>query len=171
MKALYILLAIALIGVGWYLWQSTDATNEDGQAENTQTDDHSHEDGDHSHDDDHDHDEDAESANGANVEVDAEVTGPLAGVHVFEVEGTNFKFSDELITVGEGDTVTINFTSVEGFHDWVIDEFNAATERVSAGGTTSVTFVADQAGTFEFYCSVGSHRAQGMVGTLIVEAN
>jgi plastocyanin len=64
--------------------------------------------------------------------------------------------------------VRIEFTSTSGFHDWVIDEFDAATDRVRDGETSSVTFVADQAGIFEYYCSVGSHRANGMHGRFIV---
>jgi len=87
----------------------------------------------------------------------------------FTVLGGNYYYDLDEITVNEGDTVTINFRSAEGFHDWVLDEFDAATDQVSTGGETSVTFVADQKGTFEFYCSVGSHRANGMVGTLTVE--
>ena len=92
-----------------------------------------------------------------------------AGVKTFEVSGTNFAFSLEEIRVKKGDKVTINFVSADGFHDWVVDEFNAATEKVQTGEKTSVTFVADQEGMFEYYCSVGQHRANGMVGTLIVE--
>lgn len=88
---------------------------------------------------------------------------------VFEISGKNFEYDITEIRVSEGDTVTINFTSESGFHDWVVDEFKANTERVRDGGATSVTFVADKKGTFEYYCSVGEHRAQGMVGTLIVE--
>jgi plastocyanin len=66
--------------------------------------------------------------------------------------------------------VRINFTSEEGFHDWVVDEFEGATtEKLQAGGRDSIEFVADQSGTFEYYCSVGNHRELGMVGTLIVE--
>ncbi len=87
----------------------------------------------------------------------------------FNITGRNFAFSLQEIRVKKGDTVTINFSSVEGFHDFTIDEFNARTERVQAGQSSSVTFVADKAGTFEYYCSVGSHRALGMVGRLIVE--
>ena len=87
----------------------------------------------------------------------------------FTVLGGNFYYNLDEITVKEGDAVTINFRSAEGFHDWVLDEFNAATDQVSTGQDTSVTFVADKKGTFEFYCSVGSHRANGMVGTLTVE--
>ena len=88
---------------------------------------------------------------------------------VIDVSGKNFEFDVKEITVKEGDTVTINFISEQGFHDWVVDEFKAATERVRDGGTTSVTFVADAKGTYEYYCSVGEHRAMGMIGTLTVE--
>lgn len=42
------------------------------------------------------------------------------------------------------------------------------TTQVNTGATTSVEFVADQVGNFEYYCSVGQHRANGMVGTLTV---
>lgn len=89
---------------------------------------------------------------------------------VFDIKGENLAFDETELTVTEGDTVTINFESTEGFHDWVIDEFEAATEQVDVGVPTSVTFVADQVGEFEYYCSVGNHRAMGMVGTLVVEA-
>lgn len=87
----------------------------------------------------------------------------------FDIVGTNFAFDQSELRVQEGDTVTINFSSDEGLHDWVLDEFDAATEQVGTDGTTSVTFVADEAGTYEYYCSVGQHRLQGMVGQLIVE--
>lgn len=98
---------------------------------------------------------------------DAETTAD----HVFELTGTNFAFSATALEVTEGDTVTIVLNSEEGVHDWVLDEFDAATEVISPGETTSVTFVADEQGTFEYYCSVGNHRAQGMVGTLTVRPN
>lgn len=68
-----------------------------------------------------------------------------------------------------GDTVKIEFNNLEGFHDWKLDEFNAATEKVRAPASSSVEFVADNKGEFEYYCSVGSHREQGMKGKLIVE--
>jgi len=92
----------------------------------------------------------------------------------FVITGENFKFvmngqeAPEL-RVKQGDTVRIEFSSIDGFHDWVVDEFGAATERVNTGGSTSVEFVADKKGTFEYYCSVGEHRAMGMKGNLVVE--
>ena len=87
---------------------------------------------------------------------------------VFNLTGVNFTFSETSLTVNKGNKVTINFTSNAGFHDWVIDEFGASTDKVNAGQSTSVTFVAGEAGEYEYYCSVGNHRAQGMVGKLIV---
>jgi len=92
-----------------------------------------------------------------------------ADVVTVELSGHNFAFSQNEIRVKKGDRVKIVFSSTDGFHDWVIDEFSASTERVNTGGNTGVEFVADKAGSFEYYCSVGSHRQLGMVGTLIVE--
>lgn len=92
-----------------------------------------------------------------------------SSVKAFTVAGVNHLFDVEEIRVKEGDMVTINFVSDDGFHDWVVDEFDAATDQVRPGVKTSVTFVADKKGTFEYYCSVGDHRARGMVGKLIVE--
>ncbi|KKS28559.1 MAG: Nitrite reductase [Parcubacteria group bacterium GW2011_GWA2_43_11] len=89
---------------------------------------------------------------------------------VFNIKGTKFAYDKKELTVTEGDMVTINFESADGFHDWVIDEFNAATKQVDVGVPTSVTFVADKVGVFEYYCSVGNHRAMGMVGKLTVVA-
>ena len=106
------------------------------------------------------------------VELQVDEDAPVleeAETLVFAISGTNYAFSETELTVGEGDTVRILFTSEDGFHDWVLDEFAAATEQVQTGGVTEVTFVADKAGTYEYYCSVGEHRANGMIGTLIVE--
>ena len=93
---------------------------------------------------------------------------------IFILTGQNFKFvmdgvDNPELRVSKGDKVRIEFTPSEGFHDWKVDEFSAATKKVKAGDSTVVEFAADQAGTFEYYCSVGSHRQQGMKGKLIVE--
>lgn len=90
-------------------------------------------------------------------------------VKEFRVVGTNYAFSETEIRVNKGDTVRIVFVNEGGFHDWVIDEFNAATQQIQEGSQETIEFVADQTGTFEYYCSVGQHRAMGMVGNLIVE--
>ncbi len=91
------------------------------------------------------------------------------GVKTFTLDANNFSFSPNEIRVKKGDKVKIVMNNTGGFHDWVIDEFNARTERVTGPATASVEFVADKAGTFEFYCSVGQHRQMGMKGNLVVE--
>jgi len=109
----------------------------------------------------------------SSVTIEADLDGRTSvtldpNARVFKVTGVNHKFDVTEITVNKGETVTINFESTDGFHDWVVDEFDAATAQVRPSTPTSVTFVADEAGTFEYYCAVGNHRAQGMIGKLIV---
>lgn len=96
-------------------------------------------------------------------------TPDAAGVKTFTVDAKSFSFSPNEIRVKKGDKVKIVMNNTGGFHDWVVDEFNARTERVTGPATASVEFTADKAGTFEFYCSVGEHRQMGMKGNLVVE--
>lgn len=90
-------------------------------------------------------------------------------VKEFTVRGNNFEFDVTEMRVNKGDTVRVTFVNEEGMHDWMLDEFDVGTPILQAGGSETVEFVADQAGEFEYYCSVGDHRQMGMVGTLIVE--
>ncbi|MBI5421987.1 dienelactone hydrolase family protein [Candidatus Peregrinibacteria bacterium] len=101
-------------------------------------------------------------------------TSANASKKTFAITGEPFKFlmngaEAPVLRVKQGDTVRIEFTNTKGFHDWVLDEFNARTPQLQAGASATVEFVADKKGTFEYYCSVGSHRAMGMKGNLIVE--
>ncbi len=89
----------------------------------------------------------------------------------FVVGGGDFFFTEEEIKVNLGDTVRIVFNNEGNMpHDLVLDEFEGArTSIINRGEQEIIEFVADRAGEFEYYCSVGSHRAQGMFGVLIVE--
>ncbi len=95
--------------------------------------------------------------------------GTVEQVKTFDISAKPFEFSVKEIRVKKGDRVRINLTVTQGMHDWVVDEFNARTNITQTGQTTSVEFVADKTGTYEYYCSVPTHRQQGMVGKLIVE--
>ncbi|MAZ56754.1 hypothetical protein CL653_03110 [bacterium] len=97
------------------------------------------------------------------------IDGELTPTVEVSLDGFNFGYSQPTIEVNEGDVVKVTLTSTDGFHDWVVDEFSATTAKVQTGETSSVTFVADKAGTYEYYCSVGQHRQNGMVGTLVVK--
>ena len=92
-----------------------------------------------------------------------------SGLVIIDVSAKPFSFTPNEVRVKQGQKVQINFTNEQGTHDWVLDEFNVRTPVIQAGQKSSVTFVADKKGTFEYYCSVGSHRANGMKGNLIVE--
>jgi plastocyanin len=99
----------------------------------------------------------------------AQAAAPASSVKAFTVTGNNFAFDLKEMKVKKGDRVRVTFKNAEGFHDWRLDEFTAATQKLQAAQEETVEFVADKAGTFEYYCSVGKHRAMGMKGNLIVE--
>jgi len=90
-------------------------------------------------------------------------------VKEFKVSGKNYSFTPSTMTVSKGDTVRITFTNTAGTHDLRIDEFNVATKMIGTGKSDTVEFVADKTGTFEYYCSVGEHRALGMKGKITVK--
>ncbi|OGC95255.1 hypothetical protein A3H89_04335 [Candidatus Amesbacteria bacterium RIFCSPLOWO2_02_FULL_48_11] len=90
-------------------------------------------------------------------------------VKVVNIEGGAFYFKPNEIRAKAGETVKIVFTNAGGIHDFVIDELSVQSTKINDGETTEVVFTPQTPGTFEFYCSVGNHRAMGMKGTLIVE--
>lgn len=94
---------------------------------------------------------------------------PFVADKTFEVKGLNYAYDVKEIRVKLNDMVKINFTNTEGFHDFRIDELGVASQKIGEGKTESLEFVASKAGTFEYYCSVGQHRANGMWGKIIVE--
>lgn len=102
----------------------------------------------------------------------AESTGSSAmegAVKEFTVSASNFKFDASEIKVKKGDNVKITFKNTQGFHDFVIDEFNIKAKQAQGPSEETLTFVTDKVGEFAFYCSVGQHRANGMEGKLVVE--
>ncbi len=96
---------------------------------------------------------------------EVEVISMSATGRVFIVDGEE----NPTLTVAVGDTVRIDFSVTGGTHDFVIDELGVNTAVLAAGESEMVEFVATEAGTFEYYCSVGNHYAEGMFGTIIVE--
>ena len=93
----------------------------------------------------------------------------VAEARKFDIVGSNFTFDVKEVRVKKGDVVNLHLKSKDGFHDLVINEFNVQSKQISTGEETNVVFTADKTGTFEYYCSVGNHRAMGMIGKLIVE--
>ncbi len=104
----------------------------------------------------------------ASTSTDTSITDANSTSKTFTVTGSNFAFAPSTLSVNKGDKVTIIFKNSGGLHDWKIDEFNASTKQINGGQSDTITFTADKSGSFEFYCSVGTHRQMGMKGTLTV---
>ncbi len=85
----------------------------------------------------------------------------------FTMKSGNFFFEPSSMRVNAGDTVNIFFSENAGTHDFTIDEIGFSQKVVDGG---SMTFTAPSTpGSYAYYCSIGSHRALGMEGVLIVE--
>lgn len=88
---------------------------------------------------------------------------------VVAVEAGAFYYKPNEIRVKKGEKVKIEMKSVDMMHDFVVDELGIKMPVTKSGEMGTVEFTAEKTGTFEYYCSVGEHRAKGQVGKLIVE--
>jgi uncharacterized cupredoxin-like copper-binding protein len=106
---------------------------------------------------------------------------------IVDISIKNLRFTPSAVDVPAGKTVRINVTNqdatehdllVKGLH---IEKVGAATGAHHAGatedmlvvhvipnGSGSITFKADERGTYSFSCTVPGHEAAGMVGTMTV---
>lgn len=120
----------------------------------------------------------SEDTSGAMIDIEAGADVSGAGVSgsasasatlkEITVTSTGMAFNQKTLSVKKGDRVRITYTNGGGTHDLKVDGYNVGTRVISGGASETFEFVADKAGTFEYYCSVGNHRAMGMKGTLTV---
>lgn len=103
---------------------------------------------------------------GTEISVDGSVSTGVT--KEFAVTNSGMTFVQKALSVKKGDRVKITFTNTGGTHDFRIDGYNVGTKVLQTGQSETFEFVADKAGSFEYFCSVGQHRANGMVGTLTV---
>lgn len=97
------------------------------------------------------------------------VVTQAAQTRTFHVTAKQFEFEPAVIEVNKGDTVTITAETLDVSHGLKIAEFNVNMQLTAVGEIKSVTFVADKAGEFPFFCSIpcgSGHKS--MSGTLIV---
>lgn len=88
----------------------------------------------------------------------------------FTVAGKEYSFNVSTIKVSKGDIVKITFiNNGSSPHNFGIEDFSARTPIVSFQRFTTIEFVADKTGTFDFDCSIPGHRNRGMLGSFIVE--
>ena len=79
------------------------------------------------------------------------------------------RFSIGQMNVVKWDKVIIHIKTTSGMHNFNLDEFNIHVETPK-DETTTVEFIANQTGSFQYYCSKPGHRAAGHWGTLIVDS-
>ncbi|HEX7161738.1 MAG TPA: copper-containing nitrite reductase [Trebonia sp.] len=74
------------------------------------------------------------------------------------------------LRVPEGAVVQVNLINDDGaVHDIAFPDFGAKSDTVTGkGSSTAIVFRANEAGTFEYLCTLPGHKAAGMVGKLIV---
>ncbi len=97
-------------------------------------------------------------------------TGTMAATtKTITMEAGSFYYKPNVIKVKKGTKVKVIMTSKDMMHNFNIDELNIKSETAKAGTSTTVEFTASKTGTFEYYCSIGRHRANGQIGKLIVE--
>lgn len=94
------------------------------------------------------------------------------------INSGNFYYSPSVLNINAGDTVS--WINDGGFHNVNFDvntitglSFNNPEDFISSptSSTEMYTHIFTIAGNYEYDCSVGSHAANGMTGTIIVNAN
>ncbi|MBB3189521.1 cupredoxin domain-containing protein [Halomonas cerina] len=103
----------------------------------------------------------------------AAVTTAVAGqpetVRVTITAQQGFQFQPAEVEVPAGTKVVLEFENagVMG-HNLHIPELDVMTKTITAGGTDTVKFTVDEAGTYAFRCEVPGHAEAGMSGELKV---
>lgn len=79
----------------------------------------------------------------------------------------DFKFEPAQLRVSPGEQVAFRFTNTSGgTHAFTVDDL-AVDVQVPSGRSRTIVVDAP-AGTYDYYCSVGSHHDEGMKGRLVV---
>lgn len=105
----------------------------------------------------------------ADIEDGVPVTDVVLGGATLKLDITsrNFAFTPNVIEAKAGEKIEVMFKENTGFHTFVIDEIDL--KHAIKAGEALVFTAPKEPGTYPFYCDVGSHRAMGMEGKLIVK--
>lgn len=151
-----VIVILAVAGIGFFLVRSNSSTNETAVTTTpTEADDELTQTG--------------STSESAEEEDKVESEDSEEAVKTVNVEAGSFYYKPAEIRVKKGQKVKIVMKAVSLQHDFNIDELGVKMPITKNGETGTVEFTPEKAGTFEYYCSVGQHRAQGQVGKLIVE--
>lgn len=100
----------------------------------------------------------------------ADDTGDLTDEQVAAlptIDMVNFKFEPGQLRVATGQPVAFRFTNdTDDSHSFAVDALDI--DVAVPSGRSRVVVVEAEPGSYAFHCSVGSHRADGMKGELVV---
>jgi heme/copper-type cytochrome/quinol oxidase subunit 2 len=89
----------------------------------------------------------------------------------FRIEASRFEYNPAILVVNPGDKVTIELVATDVVHGLTIDGYNLET-TADPGKTASITFIANQQGSFRFHCTVTCGNLHPfMIGKLEVGRN
>lgn len=100
---------------------------------------------------------------GASEDARFEASGVVREFTVRAIKN-EWRFEPDVFDVGRGDRVKITVVNEDDYdHGFSIDAYGIS-QRVPAGGTITVSFVATKVGDFPFYCSVpcGDGEVEGV---------
>lgn len=101
---------------------------------------------------------------GRGEKADDSTSGPI------KVITQNIRFKPDTLTVKAGQLVTVEIVNKDSVpHTFEIEGVEGVGVGIPPGSEGTLEFTIDQPGTYTIFCGVGSHRAQGMVGTLTVQ--
>jgi cytochrome c oxidase subunit 2 len=86
----------------------------------------------------------------------------------FTLTARNYNFSPTRVEATQDDLIKLTVQSEDVAYGFTIEEYRLS-KRVPAGGTTTIEFRADRAGTFTFYSNLSNDsRHSQMRGQLVV---
>jgi heme/copper-type cytochrome/quinol oxidase subunit 2 len=90
---------------------------------------------------------------------------------IFQVDARQYAYSPSELKVNAGDTVTIHLVSNDVVHGLYLDGYGVSVEA-DPGQTATLTFVANEPGSFRFRCNVTCGAMHPfMIGKLTVGSN
>lgn len=85
------------------------------------------------------------------------------------VVGKEFQFIPNVIRIERGQAVTIVFKDEGALsHNLTIPGLHVRTPTIQSGAQATLHFIAKEAGTFPFWCTVPGHKEAGMRGTVVI---
>ena len=91
-------------------------------------------------------------------------------VREIQVVGNEYSFTPSSISVEKREKIALTFRNAGRLpHNLTIKELGVSTKTIGQGASDSVEFIAEEAGIFTFYCSIGNHQSLGMEGSLEVK--